>query len=459
MNTNKYTLFILLLSILSSISCNNQQESVEEKQTIINPKEWSKNAIIYEVNIRQYTPEGTINAFVEHLPTLDSLGVDILWVMPIFPCGVKNSKGSMGSAYAVKDYRAVNPDYGSMDDLKNLVNKAHELGMYVILDWVANHSAWDNPLIDEHPEWYSKDSLGNNHSPIPEWSDVVDLNYDNKELRTYMLNSLKFWVEQADVDGFRCDVAMMVPTDFWENTREELDRIKPVFMLAEAEQPDLLINAFDMNYGWELYHIMNNIAQGKMNATDLTIYFNKYDSVYQSNDYRMNFTTNHDENSWNGTVKERMGDASEAMAVFTYMIPGMPLIYSGQETGLDKRLAFFEKDTIQWNNSPLRALYTQLNQLKKTNKALWNGDNGAKMNQIHTNLDDKIFALQREKDNQVVIAFFNMSNESQQFTLKEVETKQLVNYFTGQEISIESNKEYSLAPWQYLILTNQSYEN
>jgi len=453
MNNYKSPFTILLLGLIITFSCNKKEAAVE-KPTSSTPKEWSKNATIYEVNIRQYTPEGTINAFAKHLPTLDSLGVDILWVMPIFPCGIKNSKGSMGSAYAVRDYRAVNPDYGSMDDLKELVNKAHELGMHVILDWVANHSAWDNPLIDEHPEWYSKDSLGNNHSPNPDWSDVVDLNYDNSELRSYMTNSLKYWVEEANVDGFRCDVAMMVPTDFWENTRAELDSIKPVFMLAEAEQPDLMLNAFDMNYGWELYHIMNNIAQNKMNASNLTTYFNKYDSIYQTNDYRMNFTTNHDENSWNGTVKERLGEASETMAVFTYMIPGMPLIYSGQEAGLDKRLAFFEKDSIQWIDSPWRALYTKLNQLKKSNKALWNGEFGGKMNRVHSNLDDKIFAFEREADNQRVVSIFNMSNESQHITLKDVETAQLTNFFTDQIVSIDTNNEFSLGPWEYLILTN-----
>ncbi|MCB0494512.1 MAG: alpha-glucosidase C-terminal domain-containing protein [Cyclobacteriaceae bacterium] len=420
------------------------------------PVEWSKNATIYEVNIRQYTPEGTINAFAEHLPELKKLGVEILWLMPIYPIGEENRKGGMGSAYSVKDYRAVNPDYGTMDDLKNLVKKAHESGMYVILDWVANHTAWDNDLVKEHTDWYLKDSLGNFVPPVPDWADVIDLNYDNPEVRNYMTNSMKFWIENADVDGFRCDVAGMVPTDFWDTTRAELDSLKPVFMLAEAEQPDLTVKAFDMYYGWELYHLMNEIAQGKKSVIDLDKYFQKQDTVYSSDDYRMNFTTNHDENSWNGTVKERLGDAAQTMAVLTYAVPGMPLIYSGQEAGLDKRLSFFDKDTIQWKDSPYRELYTKLDQLKKDNAALWNGDFGGKMTRIQTNSDDNVFAIEREKDSNTVVAIFNMSNKEQVVSITDdIESLTLKDYFSGEEVEIEEGSQFTLEPWGYLVLTEK----
>ena len=445
-----------MLVLFSFTSCNTTTGIKEEKTTQTKPVEWSKDATIYEVNIRQYTPEGTIKSFEEHLPELNEMGVDILWLMPIFPIGEENRKGSMGSAYSVKDYRAVNPDFGTMDDLKRLVNKAHSLGMHVILDWVANHTAWDNPLTVEHPDWYNKDSLGNFIPPVPDWSDVIDLNYENPEMRSYMTNSMKYWVEEADIDGFRCDVAMMVPTKFWDNTRTKLDSIKPVFMLAEAEQPDQLVEAFDMNYGWELHHIMNNIAQGKMGVADLDKYFHKYDSLYSSDDYRMNFTSNHDENSWNGTVSERLGDAAEVMAVFTYVVQGMPLIYSGQEAGLDKRLSFFDKDTIQWKDSPWRGLYTKLNQLKKRNKALWNGDFGGHMKRVNTNADDRIFALEREDNGNKVVALFNMSNEEQTLTIESnEESKTFNNYFDGTEVSFGKGIELTLAPWGYLILTKQ----
>ncbi len=457
MSKQKNIFLPLAISILLSVSCNSGTEKTEtvEVPTSENPKEWSKNATIYEVNIRQYTPEGTINAFAEHLPQLDSLGVDILWLMPIFPIGEENRKGGMGSAYSVKDYQAVNPDFGTLEDLQNLVSKAHKLGMHVILDWVANHTAWDNPLANEHPDWFKKDSLGNFTPPVPDWADVIHLDYDNKDMRAYMINSLKYWVTEADIDGFRCDVAMMVPTDFWEEARVELDSIKPMFMLAEADQPDHLVKAFDMNYGWELHHIMNEIAKGEMGTQELDTYFHKNDSLYQPDDIKMNFTSNHDENSWNGTVKERMGDAAEMMAVFSYMAPGMPLIYSGQEAGLDKRLAFFEKDSIEWIDSNYRNLYTQLNQLKKSNKALWNGANGGRLNKIEVDVET-VYAFEREKGGDKVIAIFNMSSEAQQVSItSEIKPTTLTNYFTKKKITLKKGSELSLAPWSYLILSNK----
>ncbi len=449
----------LLLAILIASSCStnnsNSSSEVAEIQEFENPKEWSKDATIYEVNIRQYTPEGTINAFAEHLPQLDSLGVDILWLMPIFPIGEENRKGGMGSAYSVKDYQTVNPDFGTLQDLKSLVAKAHKLGMHVILDWVANHTAWDNELTVQHPDWYKKDSLGNFTPPVPDWADVIHLDYDNREMQKFMINSLKYWVNEADVDGFRCDVAMMVPTDFWEEARVELDSIKPMFMLAEADQPDHLVKAFDMNYGWELHHIMNQIAQDKMGTKELDTYFHKYDSLYQSDDIRMNFTSNHDENSWNGTVKERMGDAAEMMAVFSYMVPGMPLIYSGQEAGLDKRLAFFEKDSIEWTSSNYRKLYIKLNNLKKQNKALWNGAYGGSLKRINTT-SDNVYAFERAVEGEKVIAFFNMSDTLQQTVITEaIAPVTLKNYFEGNTITIEEGAEITLAPWDYLVLTNK----
>ncbi len=455
MTKQKIPFILLFASLTLAISCATTDNAIVEEEAIENPKEWSKNATIYEVNIRQYTPEGTINAFIEHLPQLDSLGVDILWLMPIFPIGEENRKGGMGSAYSVKDYRAVNPDFGTLEDMQNLVTKAHDLGMYVILDWVANHSAWDNPLINEHPDWYSKDSLGNNYAPVPDWADVVDLNYDNADMRTYMINSLKYWVTETGVDGFRCDVASMIPTDFWNTARAELDSIKPMFMLAEAEQADHLLTAFDMNYGWELHHIMNQVAQGKMDASHFDTYFKKYDSLYQSDDIRMNFTSNHDENSWNGTAKERMDNAAELMAVFSYTVPGMPLIYSGQETGLDKRLAFFEKDSIEWTYSKWRVLYTDLNKLKKNNTALWNGANGGDLKNIDTD-SEAVYAFSREKEGNKIMGIFNMSSKAQQaFITSNVEPNTFKSYFTGEEIKIENGFELSLEPWEYIVLINK----
>ena len=454
----KFRLFspaIIIILIAVMISCNaNQTKNTKEKKEEMQ-EEWSKNANIYEVNIRQYTDEGTIVEFQKHLPRLKEMGVDILWLMPVFPVGELNRKGSLGSYYAVKDYKNINPEFGNIEDLKNLVKEAHKLGMHVILDWVANHSAWDNPWATEHPEWYQHDDSGKFVSPF-DWSDVIAFDYSNPVMRDSMVDALKFWLTEADVDGYRCDVAGMVPTDFWDNARDQMETIKPVFMLAEDEDnPDLLRKAFDMNYSWKLHHIMNDIAKGEKNANDIWDYITWNDSVYPSNAYRMYFTSNHDENSWNGTVQERMGDAGEAMAILSYTIPGMGLVYSGQEAGLDKRLRFFEKDTINWDNMVYENLYTKLNNLKKHNKALWNGENGGSMTRLNDGSNQYVFAFIREKEGDKVITIINLSNKPQEIVIDlDIESGKYKNVFSGEELVISKNDNFELLPWAYLVLTN-----
>ncbi len=457
----KFYLLLMLLpvtGILFLISCNNQNkqkaEEVETTESFVKHPDWSKNANIYEVNIRQYTEEGTFKAFEKHLPRLKEMGVDILWLMPIFPIGEKNRKGTMGSYYAVKDYMAVNPEFGTMDDFKDLVKKAHDMGFKVILDWVANHTAWDNKMIYEHPDWYTKDSTGKMVSPY-DWTDVADLDYDSQGLPDYMIEALKFWVEQADIDGYRCDVAGMVPTDFWDRTREQLDNIKPVFMLAEAEQVDHHEKAFDMSYAWELHHIMNQIAKGEKNASDIEVYIEKQNALYPANAYRMNFITNHDENSWNGTVNERMGEGAKAFAVLTYTLPGMPLIYSGQEVGLDKRLEFFEKDEIDWDcDSSLVKFYTNLNHLKSENKALWNGEYGGELKRIKTSDDESVFAFIREKEGNQIFVITNLTDKPVTITL--IGNEYLGDYydiFTDEKKSLTENISVDLNAWDFKIFS------
>ena len=417
--------------------------------------DWSKNANIYEVNIRQYTEEGTIKAFQAHLPRLKKMGVDILWLMPVFPIGELNRKGSLGSCYAVRDYKDINPEFGDIEDMKELVSEAHKLGMHVILDWVANHSAWDHAWATEHPEWYQYDDSGNFVSPY-DWTDVIAFDYNNPVIRETMLDALKFWITEVDVDGYRCDVAGLVPIDFWEQARAELDSIKPVFMLAEDEDNAKLLNkAFDMNYGWRLHHIMNDISKGKKNANDIWDYLIWNDSTYPAGSYRMYFTSNHDENSWNGTVKERMGDAAESMVVLSYIVPGMGLIYNGQEAGLDKRLLFFEKDTISWDNIVYENLYTILNNLKKKNKALWNGELGGKIVRLGDGSNQYVFACLREKDDDKIVVIINMSNEPQTFNIEShVVSGSFRNPINGENIVIDRDMSVDLQPWSYLILTN-----
>lgn len=417
------TLFLIAISLsivyISFIACNstnNQTSDIDSTAIIDSSKikhlDWSKNATIYEANIRQFTTEGTFKAFTPHLERLKKMGIDIIWLMPINPIGVKNRKGSMGSYYSIKDYKAVNPEFGTLEDFKNLVNKAHTLGMYVVIDWVANHSAWDNEWVSNHPNWYTKDSLGNMISPF-DWTDVADLNFDDKELWDEMISSMKFWLTEADIDGFRCDVAELVPVEFWNKARTELDKIKPVFMLAEAEKPELHINAFDMTYGWDLHFILNSIVKGEKKLADLDIYFQKDTSRFVKSAYRMQFTSNHDENSWKGSEYERMGNFVKTFAVFTATIPGMPLIYNGQESELKKRLLFFEKDTINWKNYELADFYSKLFNLKHTNEALWNNGFGGDFKRITSNCDSLVYAFSRIKNNLKVFVVLNFSENAQ----------------------------------------------
>jgi glycosidase len=448
--------FIVFFLILSCSPKKKETKKAIPPMSFVTHPEWSKNVNIYEVNIRQYTVEGTFKAFQQHLPRLREMGVDILWLMPINPVGEKNRKGTLGSYYAVKNYKEVNPEFGTLEDFKEFVKNAHVLGFKVILDWVANHSAWDNPWITEHPEWYTVDSLGKLVSPF-DWTDVADLNYDNKELWNEMIDALKYWINEADIDGYRCDVAGMVPLEFWERARKELDQIKPVFMLAEAEQPDHHIHAFDMSYAWELHHIYNGIAKGEKNASDLMNYFEKQDTLYPSNAFRMNFITNHDENSWKGTEKERMGDAVNALAVLSYTLPGLPLVYSGQEIGMNKRLLFFEKDTINWNESSLLPdFYKKLNNLKKSNRALWNGGFGGAFHRIMTSNDTVVFAFLRQKETEKVFVITNLSSLPVTIKLKGQEYfGDYTEVFSGEEKKFARKTNMSLSPWQYFVFTTK----
>ena len=414
--------------------------------------EWVRDANIYEVNLRQYTPEGNFNAFKEHLPRLKELGVDILWLMPVFPVGELNRKGTLGSYYSVKDYLSLNPEFGTAEEFRNLVEAIHEMGMYVILDWVANHSSWDNQLINDHPDWYTKDSLGNVVTPVQDWSDVADFNYDIPEMRQYMADALKYWIREYNVDGFRCDVASMVPLDFWETVRPQLNEIKPVFMLAESEDPEYLKSAFDMDYGWDLHHIMNDIAKGKKTATDLVNLYTNPDKIYSPDDIKMNFITNHDENSWNGTIQERLGDAAYVMAVLSSIVTGMPLLYSGQEAGLDKSLKFFDKDEIVWKEHEMYNLYKILFNLKKNNPALWNGIYGGSMKILNTSEPESVFAFIREKEDDKVFVVLNLSDKPRKFTFDEkCYCDKYKDIFTGNRFEIADEIGMELGPWQYSV--------
>lgn len=352
------------------------------------------NSVVYEMNIRQYTPEGTFAAAQEHLPRLKELGVDIVWLMPIYPIGIKERKGTLGSYYAISDYCATNPEFGSLEDFDNFVKEAHKLDLRVVLDWVANHTSPDAKWINECPaDWYVRDSLGNTVVNY-DWYDIAELNYDNRAVWDEMKKSMHFWMERG-IDGFRCDMACEVPLEFWQETIAELRAKYPgIYMLAEGEEPKLHSQCdFNSSYAWELHHLMNAIARGEKGVSDLLAYIEKDSQRHPENAFRLMFTSNHDENSWAGTEFERMGDAAKVMAVLTFTLPNsQPLIYTGQEMGWNKRFEFFEKDHIPaWEENEYGEFYKWLIDVKHNNPALAAGEKGGEFNVISSDNNTLVF--------------------------------------------------------------------
>ncbi|TNE49696.1 MAG: alpha-amlyase [Bacteroidetes bacterium] len=465
MKNNAYALIGILLLLSGCQNPKQEQPANEsgadqytpEPYVKITHPEWCKNAAIYQINTRQFTQEGTFQAAEKELPRLKELGVDIIWLMPIHEIGVKNRKGTLGSPYSVKDYYSVNPEFGTLEDLKRFVGSAHDQGMYVILDWVANHTAWDNVLVNEHPEWYDKDYKGN-FRPTPwwDWSDIIDLDYNNPGLRKYMTEALKYWVKEADIDGYRCDVAGFVPVDFWNNARKELDAIKPVFMLAEWEARDLHAKAFDMTYAWSWNETVHKICTGKADVNGLYIYYSWNECAFPDNILRMTFVSNHDKNAWEGTMWEQFGDGLKAAIVLSVVGDGMPLIYNGQEAGNKKRLAFFEKDPIVWQEHEIGKLYQDLFALMKENTTLWHAKWGATMVKVPNSSESEILSFVRKNEQDKVFAVFNFSEKDQNVTFKEtLYPGKYTDFFTKEQVDLEEGLELKLKAWGYKVFIKE----
>lgn len=446
----KIILFSVTLAIL--LSCGNRKDHQQAANSSgsVHP-EWAYNAVIYEVNTRQYTPEGTFRAFSEQLPGLKELGVDILWLMPVQPIGEKDRKGSLGSYYSIRDYTGVNSEFGTLDDFRAMVQEAQELGMKVILDWVANHTSRDADWVETHPDWYVRDSLGNLNI-MYDWTDIAQVDYSKPEMRTAMIEAMMFWVRETDIDGFRCDVAGEIPTDFWEAAKDSLTALKPgLFLLAEAEKPELNESVFDAFYAWDFHHRMNLVAQGKENVDSLRHSLDRMMDRFSPNAIPMYFTSNHDENSWNGTEFERMGDAARSFAALTYMLPGMPLIYSGQEVGLDHRLAFFEKDSISWvDDRGFIDFYSDLNRFKKMNKALSAQEREGEMTEIDNDQPTRVWSFRRMNEGDEVVCLFNFSQEPVKVSFTEMMPGEGYVSFPDSAV-VPAVKELDLKPWEYRI--------
>ena len=409
---------------------------------------------IYELNTRQFTPEGTFRAAEAHLPELKELGVEIIWFMPIQEIGVVGRKGTLGSYYAIKDYCSFNHEFGTREDFVSFVNHAHELGMKVILDWVANHTAPDNEWT-KRDGWHYRDSLGNLMVQY-DWTDIAKLNYENEDMRKEMLKAMHFWMDEIGVDGFRCDVAGEVPTDFWEMAMSDLRLTHPdMFTLAENNDKaqELTASAFNMYYGWDLQNTMRKLAKGEINVDDLWSFFEQQDTLIRKEAIRMNFTSNHDENSWNGTEFEWFGEEGAATyAAFTYVIPGMPLIYTGQEFGNHKRLEFFEKDGFERKHAEQFEMYKNLNAMRRDNPALWSPELGAPMTRI-ANDNPAIFSCARVLDDNVVLGIFNFSSEPQAVTLQTAGLEGDYTCICGMPVMVGTEDHITLRPFEWLIYT------
>ncbi len=458
--------------IASLFGCGSPAKKAGTQQadpTTLTQPEWSRNAVIYEVNWRQMTDSGNLQQLEQQLPRLKDLGVDILWLMPIHPISEANRKGTLGSYYAVIDYTAVNPELGTLDQFKQFVAKAHENGMKVIIDWVPNHTGCDNPWVTEHPEYYALNDSGKMYGPY-DWTDVYKLDYSNAETRKAMTEAMKFWLTEADIDGFRCDVAGEVPTDYWDEARPQLDSVKTggVFMLAEASKPELQKNAFNMGYNWPMKDLFSAIAATagqytfKPDATFPVRHAVAIDSLlaeqaaeYPGDSYLMNMITNHDLNSWEGTEFERLGNLTDAFAVLSYTLPGMPLIYTGQETGMNRAFEFFEKDSAPQFEPRNRyfTFYRKLNDLKHTHAALKAGNAGGEIVRYPTE-SDNLYVFSRSAGESEVIVMVNLGDTTDELKYKDNSPELadgMIDWFSGEAAVLPTE----LTPGEYKVFTTR----
>jgi len=416
------------------------------------PVDWAHHTNIYEVNIRQYSPEGTLNAFATHLPRLKDMGVHTIWFMPLQPIGKLHRKGILGSYYSISDYISLNPEYGALDDFRVLVNKAHSFGMKVIIDWVANHTSWDHVWTQTYPDFFSKNEYGNFRPPYPDWSDVIHLNYENRELWQAMVSDMKFWVSNFNIDGFRCDMAHLVPLEFWKYARMELDKVKKLFWLAETEDAHYH-QAFDASYTWEFLHSMEAYWKRETGIYGLKDVLQRYNNAFPKNSLRIFFTSNHDENSHSGSEYERMGQAAKAFAVFCATWNGIPLIYSGQELPNSQRLQFFEKDPIQWTgNFGLHNFYRTLLDLHSNHPALRAGDENVKTYLISTSENEHIFSYVRKNGEREVLVILNLSVNDLHFEIRDEMVSGIYrDIFSGETIDLSAKKSLDIHAWGYLV--------
>ncbi|MEQ1746376.1 MAG: alpha-amylase family glycosyl hydrolase [Saprospiraceae bacterium] len=464
----------LIAALLATAGCQNQpapsvtttpEPPPPARQQGPPPQpDWAAGCVLYECNVRQFSPQGNFEGVRKQLPRLKKLGVDVLWLMPVHPIGKERRKGPLGSPYSVRDYYAVNPDYGTADDLKKLVQAAHEQGMKVILDWVPNHTSWDAVWKHDHPEYYTKYNgdftvpINEHGQPIEDWSDVCDLDYGNPALRRAMIEAMQHWIRVCDIDGYRVDMAGLVPNDFWAEARPALDSVKTVFMLSEwQDEPAHFESCFNANYGWKWKDVTKDIGAGRQNARALDTLLRHLNDFYPEGYSQLYFTQNHDENSHNGTESELYGPAADAFNVLAFTWQGLPLIYNGQEDGLSQRLGFFDRTPIRWKKMAKQDFFARLCDLRHTNRALNAGQAGGAIRKIPNNAEEKVYAFAREKDGDRVVVVLNLSKEPVSVTLRPGRsvTGPYANVFGSGTLHVTQEMSLDLKPWEYMVFSNK----
>lgn len=424
--------------------------SKKEKNVKIDPPVAAK-ASIYEVYVRNFTPEGTFKAMIPRLAELKQLGVNTLWLMPIHPVGIENRKGTFGSPYAIKDYMEVNPEFGTKADFKELVDSCHANGLHIIIDFVANHTAWDHPWTKQHPDWYTKDSLGNFQPPVADWTDVADLNYENDSLKEAMTQVLEYWVKEFDIDGYRCDVAEMVPIEWWKTSIDRVKKIKPVLMLAEGADPELYAAGFDLTYSWDLYHNLKQVFKGD-SATLIPRILAEETGRLPKDALRMRFITNHDETSWDDVpvILFKSKEGSKAAFFFSAAMPGIPLLYNGQEVAHPTKMNLFEKSDILWTaNTDVRDFYKKTLDLK---------NNEPDLRTVEVKFDSSstkdVLLFHRGQAGAGLYGIVNFRDTVSTFKIPvAMQGKRFMNLYTGKSVLLEA--ELMLLNFEFYLLKEE----
>lgn len=412
-----------------------------------------KKNVLYEVNVRQFTPKGDFKSFLPRIERIASLGVTTLWFMPIFPIGEIKRKGTLGSYYSIKDYKSVNKEFGTIRGFKSIVDKAHKCGMKVILDMALNHTSWDNVWMSEDEMLYAHDENGEVVSPF-DWTDTAKLDYNNPKLRAKVTDAMKFWITECGIDGYRQDMAGLVPLDFWEESIAELRAIKPnIYMLGEVEAPEYVKEGlFDACYGWETYHFIERIAAQQDTVENFRGHLMAENDNYPAACSKMLFISNHDENSWHDSEFKRFGEAVDYMRAFNFVYRGTPLIYSGEEAGCDKKIEFFEKDLIDWSKvKKFTPIFKELVNLKLTNEALGDTYETSTPYFINSSQPYNVMAFKRKHGDSVVIGIFNMTPYHIQPAFYDEDYQGKYNKLFHGEVELESGVYDPFGPWEFKI--------